>query len=168
MEKRTDPMAKIFPKMSKCTQGDHVSTISCELPVEEEIHKVHLTEHVDQVEELTEDELVDIKVVGVASPDHVADHLIPLLPCLLGIHLHQLLIEAANQHGDLATLPGLPQEVGDVAHDGLECEHKDDPLVPGVPDLITLAGHLHQVPVEGGGGVGSNPGVRSRHPVSPC
>ena len=35
----------------------------------------------------------------------------------------------------------------EVAGEGLEEEDEDDPLVPGVPDLVALRGHLDQVPV---------------------
>ena len=70
----------------------------------------------------------------------------------------------------------LPQEVRKVARQCLEIyiylpicikpilpvylskQDEDDPLVPGVSDLVTLGRHLDQVPV-GGAGVGTDPRV---------
>ena len=50
---------------------------------------------------------------------------------------------------DELTFPRLPEIVGYVAHESLQEQDEADPLVPGVPDLITLLGHPDQVGVVG-------------------
>ena len=52
----------------------HLSPIGGELSPEEVIHEVHLANDVDQVEELAEDELVDVEVVGAQVPHNVVHH----------------------------------------------------------------------------------------------
>ena len=46
----------------------------------------------------------------------------------------------------------------------LSKKYEDDPLVPGVSDLVSLGRHLDQVPV-GGAGVGPDPGVGVVQPL---
>ena len=51
----------------------------------------------------------------------------------------------------------------EVAGERLEEENKDDPLVPGMSDLVSVRGDLHQVAVlgvGGGAGVGADSRVR--------
>ena len=53
----------------------------------------------------------------------------------------------------LLTFPRFPEVVGNVAHEGLEEENEADPLVPSMPDLVSILGDLDQVGVvrvEGG------------------
>ena len=40
--------------------------------------------------------------------------------------------------------------MGNIEHDGLKEEHEADPLVPGMPDLITIRSDFDQVGVGGG------------------
>ena len=51
------------------------------MSVEEDIHEVHLSDDVDEVEKLTEDELVHVDVVGA---DVVSDVVHDDVPLLLG------------------------------------------------------------------------------------
>ena len=55
----------------------------------------------------------------------------------------------------------------EIAEQSLEEEDKDDPLVPGVSDLVPICGDLHQVAVlcvgAGVGGVGADSRVGEVH-----
>ena len=39
--------------------------------------------------------------------------------------------------------------MGNIEHDGLKEEHEADPLVPGMPDLITIRSDIDQVGIVG-------------------
>ena len=60
--------------MCNVLQCPHLSPVGRELAPEEVVHEVHLADDVDQVEELAEDELVDVEVVGAQVPHHVVHH----------------------------------------------------------------------------------------------
>ena len=58
----------------------------------------------------------------------------------------------------------------EIASESLEEEDEDDPLIPGVSDLVPIRGDLHQIAVLGvdaGVRVGADPGVREVHPSPP-
>ena len=117
------------------------------MSVEEDIHEVHLSDDVDEVEKLTEDELVHVYVVGA---DIVSDVVHDDVPLLLGCRPPDVQgdgLEVLEQEPQPPSLPALPEEVREVAGEGLEEEDEDDPLVPGVPDLVPVLGDRHQVPV---------------------
>ena len=52
-------------------------------------------------------------------------------------------------HQNRVTFAGLPEVVGEVAHESLQEEDKADPLVPRVTYLIPILGHPDQVGVVG-------------------
>ena len=52
-------------------------------------------------------------------------------------------------HQNRVTFAGLPEVVGEVAHESLQEEDKADPLVPRVTNLIPILGHPDQVGVVG-------------------
>ena len=56
---------------------EHVQAVGGELAVEEEVQKPDLEEHVDNVEELAEDEFESIGVVGADGPHEVVDDGLP-------------------------------------------------------------------------------------------
>ena len=54
--------------------GQNFWAIGGEISVEEDVHEIHLSDDIDQVEELAEDELVNIDIVGFEIPQDVTDN----------------------------------------------------------------------------------------------
>ena len=102
-----------------------------------------------------------VVVVSAEVPEDVSDHHVPLLVDSFSVRLECSGGKLLQEEGDPAALQVLPEEVGEVAEEGLEEEYEDDPLVPGVPDLVPVLGHLHQIGVVAG--VRSDPRVREVH-----
>jgi len=116
--------------------AENIPSIRGELSTKEGVHEVHLANNVDEVEDLTEDKLVNVDVMGSDGPgDPVDDDRAAILSSVFFDHGS---VEVLDEHADLSSLPRLPDEVRDVAHDGLCEQNEADPLVPGVPDLITV------------------------------
>ena len=140
--------------------------VSSEMSVEKVVHEVHLTEYVDQVEKFTEDELVGIGIMFSNGFLQVFDHHEPLLVDRFTLGVQGKVGQILQEQRDFSSFQILPEEVGEIAGDGLEEEDENDPLIPGMSDLVTLRGDLNQVAVPGGGagvGVGAHPGVGEVH-----
>jgi len=150
---RVDPLLRVH-----VGDVEDVWPVAGEVAIEEDVHEVHLTHDIHEVEELTKDELVHVQVVGLNVPrDIVGDDMsFPL--CGLCISLEGHRAEILQKKLQQSALPVLPQEVRKVASQCLSEQDEDDPLVPGVSDLVTIGRHLDQVPV-GGARVGPDPGV---------
>jgi len=54
--------------------GQNFWAIGGEISVEEDVHEIHLSDDIDKVEELAEDELVNIDIVGFEIPQDVTDN----------------------------------------------------------------------------------------------
>ena len=62
------------------------------MSIEEDVHEVHLSEDIDEVEELAEDELANIDVVGPDIPEDVVDDHVPLVLCRLSSRVQSLCV----------------------------------------------------------------------------
>ena len=135
-------------QIGNCQQ---LRAVSSEMSVEKIVHEEHLSEYVDQIEKFTEDELVGVGVVLSNCLLQVLHHHDPLLVDRLPLGVQGEVREVREEQGDFASLQIFPEEVGEIAGDGLEEEDEYDPLIPGMSDLISLRGDLHQVAVLIGG-----------------
>ena len=57
------------------------------MSIEEDVHEVHLTDDIDQVQKLAEDELANVDIVSPDVPEDVVDDDVPLVvgrlsPCV--------------------------------------------------------------------------------------
>ena len=90
------------------------------MSIEEQVHGVQLKNNIDQVEELTEDELASVDVVFLHVPVDVVCDEVPLCPVRLLLSADARLVEVLQQGSDLTSLHALPDEVGQVTHHSLE------------------------------------------------
>ena len=88
--------------------SQHLGAIGGELSSKESIHQVHLSDNVNQIQELAKDEFVDIQIVCTdVSEDVVNYDTSSVLGCLwLGIKT--VLAQVLQQEGQLSSFPGLP------------------------------------------------------------
>ena len=59
--------------MRKLRHGKDIATIRCELSSEEKVHEVDLTNNIDEVEELTEEESEGVAVIVVSGVGEVVN-----------------------------------------------------------------------------------------------
>ena len=59
--------------------GQQFRAVIIEIVIEEMIHEEHLTDHVDQIEELTEDELGGVEIVCANRIGKVVNHRDPII-----------------------------------------------------------------------------------------
>ena len=93
------------------------------MAIEEHVHEVHLTHDIHEVEELTEDELVHVHVVGSQIPrDVIGDDMsfsLGRLCISLQGHRTKILQEKLQQ----AAFPMLPEEMWKIAGKRLKCNN---------------------------------------------
>ena len=93
------------------------------MSVEENIHEIHLSNNIDKVEELAEDELANIDIVGSDIPEDVIDDHMPLVLGGLSSSIQSLCIQILEQKPQFPPLPALPQKMGKVAEKSLKLCH---------------------------------------------
>ena len=95
--------------------GQDLGAICGKLTTKESVHQVHLADDVDQVQELTKDELVDVKVVFPDVPDDIIDYCRSSVLGCLRFNVKGVDIQILEEEGQLASLPGLPYKVREIA-----------------------------------------------------
>ena len=69
---------RIYPLLHGCSEErDCLRTIGGELTAKELVHKAHLTNDIDQIQELTKNEFVDIGIVFFQIPKEIVDNECP-------------------------------------------------------------------------------------------
>lgn len=140
--------------------GQHVGAVRREFSAEKEIHEVNLSDDVDKVENLAQEELVGVEFVVVAVDGEVFDEKLDAIP--LRIRIDDGYVHVLDQHLDLATLPRFPKVTRDVEENGLEEKGETHPLV------VFVVAHflaLSQVAGRSDSGVGDVMAFLSGHAV---
>lgn len=106
---------------------NNVSSICGKLSSKEEIDKVNLTDDINEVERLANEEADGVKVVVVDISGEIIDQ--QLFSFVFSFFSDDGAIEVEYKHFHLAGLPGLPQVAGNVEEKSLEKEDEANPLV---------------------------------------
>lgn len=109
------------------SEGEDLTPIGRELIAQEHVHEENLPDHIDKVEELTEEEAEGVKVVILDIGDEVVEN--EFLPPALVVLIYDGRVEVHDQHFDTTPFPRLPEVAWDVEEHGLEEEDEADPLV---------------------------------------
>lgn len=119
---------------------EHIAAVGAELPIQEEVHEVDLTDDIHKVEGFAHEEAEGVEVVPVQVADEVVHE--DLLAVILALLVHNGAVEVHDQHLEATALPGLPQVARHIEEDGLEEEDEAHPLVVLVVLHFVLALHV--------------------------
>lgn len=117
-----------------------ITAIGAELAVEEEVHKVDLSNHIHKVQGFAHEESEGVEIVAVQVANEVVDQ--DLFAIVLALIVHNRAVEIHDQHLEASAFPGLPQIARYVEQDGLEEEDEAHPLVVLVVLHLVLALHM--------------------------
>ena len=91
--------------------GEYLWTIGGEVTIKEDIHQVHLTNDVNQIEKLTENKLVHINIVSSDVSDDIVHYHVSSGGCHLSLSVQGLFTKILEQQTEFTTFPTFPNEV---------------------------------------------------------
>lgn len=106
---------------------DHVRAVRGELSVEEEVHEVDLSNHIDEVERLADEEPPGVEVLSVNIGGEIVDE--EFHPFFFALFWNHGAVEIEDEHFDTPAFPCLPEIARNIKENGLEEENETDPLV---------------------------------------
>ena len=134
-------LSYLFLQIISRFTAHNIEAILEETSTEEDVHEIHLPEDVDQVQELTEDELGDVEVVSpVVFVEIIHNNFSRLLRTLLS-RVQRWAVQILNEQRNFVSFPDFPEVMREIAAEGLEEEDEYDPLVPVLRHWLRPPGH---------------------------